>query len=75
LAESDKISTNEMDIFSALSSRSASIVEQQLALLFLSKYLQKHHGKNTIILLDEYDTPFHAAYTSSTPYHEVSVTL
>ena len=35
------------------------------SLLFLSELLHEHYGKRVIVLLDEYDTPIHAAYTHS----------
>ncbi|MBS0357727.1 MAG: AAA family ATPase, partial [Proteobacteria bacterium] len=44
------------------------------SLLFLSGLLEKHHGQKTIILLDEYDSPIHDAFSvspSENRYHEV----
>ena len=41
------------------------------ALKNLSKYLSRHHNANVVLLIDEYDTPIHAAYLSSPQYHEL----
>ena len=37
-------------------------VEAAMALQKLSEFLFRHHGKRTLILLDEYDTPMQEAY-------------
>lgn len=34
----------------------------QRALLDMSDYLQRHHGQKVVILIDEYDSPIHAAH-------------
>lgn len=39
-------------------------VDAAIALHNLSKYLYRYHGKNVIILLDEYDTPMQEAYVA-----------
>ncbi len=38
------------------------VARYSTALRALSDYLQKHHGKNVVILLDEYDVPLENAY-------------
>jgi len=40
------------------------------ALRNLARYLSLHHNAKTILLIDEYDTPIHAAYLSTPRYHE-----
>lgn len=40
------------------------------ALKNLARYLSLHHNAKTILLIDEYDTPIHAAYLSTPGYHE-----
>ncbi len=43
------------------------------SLLTLSRFLQKHYGQNTIILIDEYDVPLDKAYQSG--YYDAMVEL
>jgi hypothetical protein len=40
------------------------------ALKNLTRYLSLHHHAKTILLIDEYDTPIHAAYLSTPRYHD-----
>ncbi len=43
------------------------------SLLTLSRFLQKHFGRNTIVLIDEYDVPLDKAYQSG--YYDGMVSL
>lgn len=43
------------------------------SLLMLSRFLQKHFGKNTIVLIDEYDVPLDKAYQAG--YYDDMVSL
>lgn len=43
------------------------------SLLLLSRFLQKHYGRRTIILIDEYDVPLDKAYESG--YYDEMVNL
>ncbi len=43
------------------------------SLLTLSRFLQKHYGQNTIVLIDEYDVPLDKAYQSD--YYDDMVNL
>jgi hypothetical protein len=70
LSSSMELSTHEKEIFNSILNESADHTRLQYSLETLSKYLFKHHKKKVIILLDEYDTPFHAAYANATPFHE-----
>ncbi len=63
LLESDSLSDGERDYFRSVSDdmdESKAI----MALHRLSKFMRNHHGKNVIILLDEYDTPMQQAYVN-----------
>ena len=57
--------SREMDRKSSID-RASTIIEGSdkyaTAIRLLSEYLKKHHGKNVIILLDEYDVPLENAY-------------
>ena len=43
------------------------------SLLLLSRFLQKHYGQNTVILIDEYDVPLDKAYQAG--YYDAMVEL
>ena len=76
LESSDKLSTDEKESFDVL--RKTILIEKMdthekieierdrysTALKTLSELLKKHHGRNVIILLDEYDVPLENAYYS-----------
>ncbi len=70
LFKSERLNSNEKKLFNAILNRDAREVDLQCALEGLSKYLHKHYEKRVVILLDEYDTPFHAAYTAKIPFHQ-----
>lgn len=69
LATSDALYPDEKNYYQKIVDGTATDVQLQQSLKVLSEYLQKHYNNKTIILLDEYDTPFHAASSSQTPYH------
>ncbi len=50
--------------FSAILEKRASDVLLWSSLARLSAYLHRHHKEPVVLLLDEYDTPIHAGYTS-----------
>lgn len=62
LLEGDVLQTYERDAFVAALSRTAPPVQSVDALRELSRLLALHHGQRVVILIDEYDTPLHAAY-------------
>ena len=59
---SDKMTINDKAMFQKYLEGSVHEEELQAALRFLSEALSKVHGKNVIILIDEYDTPLTNAY-------------
>ncbi len=70
LLDSNILYQEEKAYIQRIIEKKASIVELQQSLKVLSEYLARHHDKKVIILLDEYDTPFHTAYLSKTPCHK-----
>jgi hypothetical protein len=63
LQEGDTLSAKEKDIFHKILFEEKD--EQTLfeaSLLYLSTWLHRFHKKQVVILVDEYDTPAHAAY-------------
>lgn len=71
LFESDKCDEFEKRYFWKVASGEASEVELTQSLLFLSRMLAKHHGKQTFIMIDEYDTPIQQGFMRG--YYEQSV--
>lgn len=79
LAESDKLMESERMQYTKLIelddrgefAMSDGILEDSLYML--SRFLQKHYGQKTIILIDEYDVPLDKAYQSG--YYDAMVAL
>lgn len=55
------LTENEKKQFASISTGMSNVTAQD-AVKNLSNYLSRYYGKNTIILLDEYDTPMQEAY-------------
>jgi len=70
LVESDFLMPQNKRAFQKILEKNVDIFELKRALVLLTHYLERHHKKRVMILLDEYDTPFHEAYSSKVPYHE-----
>ncbi len=62
LLTSDALDPVQKRNFAAILDNRADEMLYRRALLNLSDYLAKHHQKRAIILIDEYDTPIHAAF-------------
>ena len=60
--QSDALLPIEKERYENLLNRRADEKEVAKAFAFLSECLYKYHGKNTIILIDEYDVPLENAY-------------
>lgn len=60
--DSTQLVENEKTIFCDIMNRKAEKIEYAKALKLLSSCLAKVHGRNTIILIDEYDVPLENAY-------------
>lgn len=63
LAESSRLNAYEKESFIRLLDGTADSAEYQLSLKTLSLLLHKHYGKETIIIIDEYDTPIQQGHT------------
>ena len=57
LLDSDQLFQDEKDLYSALLKKEISTDALVCSLRELSELLRKHHGKDVIILIDEYDVP------------------
>lgn len=58
----DKFYAHDIQEYDALLSRTATSLQLQNSLHFLSKCLYRQYGKKVILLLDEYDTPIQSGY-------------
>lgn len=59
---SEKIEEDDRNLFRKIANRTAEYDDYSGSLKFLSKCLYEATGKNTVILLDEYDVPLENAY-------------
>jgi hypothetical protein len=64
LQQQTSLAPEDLELFRAIRSRKASAADCKMALRLLSRLLAQHHGERVVILVDEYDTPIHAAYTN-----------
>lgn len=62
LLDSNLLTDGEKRMFRKMTD-GINVEDAPIALYQLSKYLYRYYGKKVIILLDEYDTPMHEAYT------------
>ena len=60
--EGKRLSDAEKKSYERILDKTAEAGEYETALKLLSACLKKYHGKNTIILIDEYDVPLENAY-------------
>lgn len=63
LESSSRLNAYEKEQYSRIAQGTASPVEYQMGLQLLSLMLHKHHGSETIIIIDEYDTPIQQGYS------------
>ena len=63
LESSNKLSRYEKDQYTKIARNDASRVEFQMSLQLLSQFLYKHYNQETVIIIDEYDTPIQQGHT------------
>ncbi|SHE62500.1 PD-(D/E)XK nuclease superfamily protein [Marinitoga hydrogenitolerans DSM 16785] len=73
LIESEKLNEWEKEDLKLIFGRKGNNTLYENSLLDLSRYLYKHHGKKTILLIDEYDTPIQQSYLKG--YYENFITF
>lgn len=78
LLESDKLSFNDKERYSALISKDNDCYSMnqnmlRVSLKLLSSFLYKHYNKRVIILIDEYEAPLYKAFNKD--YYEEMVSL
>lgn len=62
LLSSDELDTYEKELFSRIRESKSTRVELENSLDTLSRFLHRHHQKQVIILIDEYDVPVQSAF-------------
>jgi len=62
LVSSTHLIEDEKEIFKIILSGRSNVFMLEDSLLFLGKFLYKHHGQKVYMLIDEYDTPLNQAY-------------
>lgn len=62
LESSPALNVYEKEQFSKIADGRATEVDYQMSLQILSLLLHKHYGKETVIIIDEYDTPIQQGY-------------
>ena len=63
LTGSNTLGRDDKDYLTRMEKGTLTDVEYSRALLNLTRMLAMHHGKNAVILIDEYDTPIQQGYT------------
>ncbi len=64
LETSDKLTKYEKDKYQRMAREESDEVETEAGLELLSRLLDKHYGKECIIIIDEYDTPIQQGHSS-----------
>ncbi len=70
LLDSDKLNAHEKKSFLSILDRESDIIALRSGLKDLMSYLYKHYSVKPWLLIDEYDSPIHSAYSHGY-YHEM----
>ncbi|MBA2367584.1 MAG: AAA family ATPase [Candidatus Protochlamydia sp.] len=62
LLEDTILTATEKEDYQRILRKESDLVLTEKSLFLLTKWLQRYYNKNVILLIDEYDTPAHAAY-------------
>ena len=62
---SSKLDEYDLKVYKEILNKSADIITLGDSIYFLSNLLREHYNKKVIVLIDEYDTPIHAAYMNN----------
>ncbi|MES2200294.1 MAG: AAA family ATPase, partial [Chlamydiota bacterium] len=62
LLDSSTLSVDEKESFQLILQKKGHQVDYEMSLKWLIIWLERHHGKRVIVLIDEYDAPIHMAY-------------
>ncbi len=73
LLDVNQLSEDERELFTAIIKKEASISDCDSALYNLSKYLHAYHKQAPVVLIDEYDSPLHAAFDKG--YYEPALSF
>ncbi len=73
LLEGELLSQKEKENFSTILSEKSSPILLERSLFLLTEWLHRYHKKKVILLVDEYDTPAHAAYVGN--YYDDLITF
>lgn len=63
LTDSEALTSHEKERFNSILTGTGNSVDYQLSLKTLSLFLHKHYGKETIVIIDEYDTPIQQGHS------------
>ncbi len=70
LQDSNKISKDDRDIYSAIRTVSANDAYWTFSLKILSEMLERHHGIKPLLLIDEYDVPLQESWYAKERYYD-----
>ncbi len=73
LLEGELLSQKEKENYSTILSEQSSQILLERSLFLLTEWLHRYHKRKVILLVDEYDTPAHAAYVGN--YYDHLITF